>query len=158
MILYICSNWSIYIIWDEAYEMTNECFSEKVSVNINTSTLSSIDLLVDNGYYSNRSDFINQALREGLQKHQKTIDRIIDKKTESNGESPNHWFIGVCCLEKQEIEAAKNHGREMEIRGYGVLVIEEDIDEETLFEVVHTIKVKGKIACKKSIKEHYGLK
>ena len=68
--------------------MSSESFSEKVSVNINTSTLSSIDLLVDNGYYSNRSDFINQSLRESLQKHQKTIDRIIDKKTEFNGESP----------------------------------------------------------------------
>ena len=106
--------------------MSNESFSEKVSVNINSSTLSSIDLLVDNGYYSNRSDFINQALREGLQKHQNTIDRIIDKK--------------------------------MEIKGYGVLVIDEDIDEETLFATVRTIKVKGKIVCKKSIKEHYGLK
>ena len=43
----------------EVYKMSNESFSEKVSVNINTSTLSSIDLLVDNGYYSNRSDFIH---------------------------------------------------------------------------------------------------
>ena len=58
--------------------MANENFSEKVSVNINTSTLSNIDILVDNGYYSNRSDFINQAVREGLQKHQATLDRIID--------------------------------------------------------------------------------
>ena len=138
--------------------MTKENFSEKVSVNINTSTLSSIDLLVDNGYYSNRSDFINQALREGLQKHQNTLDRIIDQKTESNGESPNHWFIGVYGLEKQEVEMAKSHGSEMEIKGYGVLAIDEDIDEETLFEVVRTIKVKGKVLCKKSIKEHYGLK
>ena len=39
--------------------MANETYSEKVSVNINSSTLSSIDLLVDYGYYSNRSDFIN---------------------------------------------------------------------------------------------------
>ena len=138
--------------------MNNENFSEKVSVNINTSTLSSIDLLVDNGYYSNRSDFINQALREGLQKHQNTIDRIIDKKTEFNGESPNQWFIGVYGLEKQEVEMAKNQGREIEIKGYGVLVIDGDIDEETIFEVVRTIKVKGKVVCKKSIKEHYGLK
>ena len=53
--------------------MTNENLTEKVSVNINSSTLSGIDLLVDNGYYSNRSDFINQALREGLQKHQKVL-------------------------------------------------------------------------------------
>ena len=142
----------------EVYKMSNESFSEKVSVNINTSTLSSIDLLVDNGYYSNRSDFINQALREGLQKHQNTIDRIIEKKTAQTGESPNHWFIGVYGLEKQDVEQAKNRGVEMEIKGYGVLVIDEDIDEEALFATVRTIKVKGKIVCKKCIKEHYGLK
>ena len=75
-IIYMLQPEHIYNII-EVYKMSNESFSEKVSVNINTSTLSSIDLLVDNGYYSNRSDFINQALREGLQKHQNTIDRII---------------------------------------------------------------------------------
>lgn len=138
--------------------MSNEILAEKVSVNINPSTLSSIDLLVDNGYFSNRSDFINQALREGLQKHQKTIDRIIDKKTEANGASPNLWFIGVYGLEKQEVEKAKNQGREMDITGYGVLVIEKDIDKESLFQVVRTIKVKGRVMCEKSVKEHYGLK
>ena len=73
--------------------MSNDNFLEKVSVNINPSTLSSIDLLVDNGYYSNRSDFINQALRESLQKHQNIIDRIIDKKTELNSATSNQWFI-----------------------------------------------------------------
>lgn len=138
--------------------MANENFSEKVSVNINTSTLSSIDLLVDNGYYSNRSDFINQSLRESLDKHQRTLDRIIDKKLESNGENPNRWFIGVYGLEKQDVENAKNRGDEMKISGYGVLVIDEDIDDETLFKVVSTIKVKGKIVCKRSVKEHYGFK
>lgn len=138
--------------------MSNEILAEKVSVNINPSTLSSIDLLVDNGYFSNRSDFINQALREGLQKHQKTIDRIIEKKTEANGASPNQWFIGVYGLEKQEVEKAKNQGREMDITGYGVLVIEKDIDKESLFQVVRTIKVKGRVMCEKSVKEHYGLK
>ena len=138
--------------------MSSESYSEKVSVNINTSTLSSIDLLVDNGYYSNRSDFINQALREGLQKHQSTIDRIIEKKTQFNGENSNNWFIGVYGIEKEEIETAKSQGREIEIKGYGVLVIGADIDEESLFEVVRTIKVKGRVVCRKSIKEHYGLK
>ncbi|MBO5967767.1 MAG: hypothetical protein J6S14_04635, partial [Clostridia bacterium] len=46
--------------------MANVNLNEKVSVNINSSTLSEIDLLVDNGYYSNRSDFINHALRLAL--------------------------------------------------------------------------------------------
>ena len=138
--------------------MSGENFSEKVSVNINTSTLSSIDLLVDHGYYSNRSDFINQALREGLQKHQNTIDRIIDKKTEFNGASSNQWFIGVYGLEKQDIDKARNQGREIEITGYGVLVIAKDIDEKSLYEVVRAIHIKGRVVCAKSIKEHYGLK
>ena len=138
--------------------MNNTNLSEKVSVNINTSTLSTIDLLVDNGYFSNRSDFINQALRESLQKHQNTIDRIIDKKTELNGSSSSEWFIGVYGLDKHYIDKIKNQGKEIEISGYGVLVIDKDIDEETLFEVVPAIKIKGRVMCKKSIKEHYGLK
>jgi Arc/MetJ-type ribon-helix-helix transcriptional regulator len=138
--------------------MNNENFTEKVSVNINTSTLSGIDLLVDNGYYSNRSDFINQALREALQKHQNTLDRIIDAKMKTKGENHNQWFIGVSGLEKQEIESALADGQKRTVKGYGVLVIGDDVDEETLFEVVETIQVKGKVVCRKSIKEHYGLK
>lgn len=138
--------------------MNNENFSEKVSVNINTSTLSSIDLLVDNGYYSNRSDFINQALREALQKHQNTLDRIIEAKLRARDENYNMWFIGVSGLEKQEIEAARAEGRKRTVKGYGVLVIGDEVDEEALFEVVEAIQVKGRVVCRKSIKEHYGLK
>ena len=57
--------------------MSPEIYTEKVSVNINTATLSTIDLLVDNGYYSNRSDFINQAVRAELRRQQSTTDRLI---------------------------------------------------------------------------------
>lgn len=138
--------------------MKNENLTEKVSVNINTSTLSNIDLLVDNGYFSNRSDFINQALRENLQKHQKTLDRIIDSKITPGMDNPNQWFLGVYGLEKQALEQAKACGKEMTITGYGVLVIADSIDEELLFQVVKSIRVKGKILCRQSIKEHYGLK
>ncbi|WP_322201866.1 hypothetical protein [Acutalibacter intestini] len=49
--------------------------TEKVSVHINSSTLAAIDMLVNNGYYSNRSDFINQALRETLQCNEPNIAR-----------------------------------------------------------------------------------
>ena len=137
--------------------IANENFSEKVSVNINTSTLSNIDILVDNGYYSNRSDFINQAVREGLQKHQTTLDRIIDKHMNAE-ESPDCWFVGVCNLDAAYIESAKKKGRTLAYTGYGVLVIDKNVDEEMLFAVVESIKLKGKAICSKSIKDHYGLK
>lgn len=138
--------------------MGNENYSEKVSVNINTSTLSSIDLLVDNGYYSNRSDFINQALREGLQRHQTTIDRIIQSNMNSEGQNPRHWFVGIGSMERYELESAKARGEQLTYTGYGVLAIDEGIDEDLLFSVVQSIKVKGKVICSKTVKEHYGLK
>lgn len=138
--------------------MANDNYSEKVSVNINTSTLSSIDILVDNGYYSNRSDFINQALRDGLQKHQATLDRIIDKHMAMKEDNPNRWFIGVCSLDGYELETAKQSGQILTYTGYGVLVIDSNIDEEMLFRVIKNIKIKGKVFCSQAIKDHYGLK
>jgi len=138
--------------------MSGENYTEKVSVNINTSTLSQIDLLVDNGYYSNRSDFINQALREGLHKHQNTLDRIIDSKLEKGKSNPHYWFVGVCGFDKRALAEIKASGEMGSITGYGVLAIDEKLEDAELFEAVESIKVKGKVICKKSVKEHYGLK
>lgn len=136
--------------------MGNESFSEKVSVNINSSTLSSIDLLVDNGYYSNRSDFINQAVRTAVHQHQSTIDRIIDSNTASSSGDP--WFIGVYGIDRRDIERDFEEGKRWSIRGYGVLVINSDCPEDQLFAVIETIRVRGKVICSASVKQHYGLK
>lgn len=138
--------------------MTTENLSEKVSVNINSSTLSSIDLLVDNGYYSNRSDFINQSLRESIREHQSTLDRIIEKKVKTSEKDSDFWFIGVGGLNVEDVEACYRDGRKMKVSGYGVLVIDEELQEEMLFGVVESISVKGKVICGKNIKEHYKLK
>ena len=138
--------------------MGNDNYSEKVSVNINKATLSNIDLLVDNGYYSNRSDFINQALRESLQKHQTTLDRIIDKQTHKTNSNPNRWFVGISSLGEFELQEAEAIGLTLTYTGYGILTIDGNVDEELLFRVVKSIKVKGKVVCTQSIKDHYGLK
>lgn len=138
--------------------MANENFVEKVSVNINTSTLSNIDILVDNGYYSNRSDFINQALREGLQKHQATLDRIIDRNMTVKDHNPHRWFVGVSNLSNQELKEAREMGLSLTYTGYGVLVLDKDIDPQLLFDTVQSIKIKGKTVCDQVIKDHYGLK
>ena len=134
--------------------MTNQ-YSEKVSVNMNTSTLANIDILVDNGYYSNRSDFINQAVREGLQKHQSTLDRLIDQNKEKKG---YWWFLGVSSLGNSELLKAKEQGLAVTYAGYGVLVLDKDIDTELLFSVIQKMKFKGKIICDQAVKDHYGLK
>ena len=150
--------------------MANEMYSEKVSVNMNSATLASIDLLVDNGYYSNRSDFINQAVRESLRERQSIIDRIVEKNesmaTYENGRLTisatarvgDHWFFGASGITRRELEELHAAGEKLRLKGYGVLVIDQDCDEEMLFAVVEEVRVRGKVCCSDSIKNHYGLK
>ena len=154
--------------------MGNELYNEKVSVNMNAATLASIDLLVDTGYYSNRSDFINQAVRQSLREHRSDIDRIVEKNekraTYSNGNltvstpmvstlrAGDHWFFGVSGITRRELEELHAAGETLRLKGYGVLVIDQDCEEEMLYSVVEELKVRGKVCCSDSIKKHYGLK
>ena len=137
--------------------MKNENLSEKVSVNINSSTLSEIDLLVDNGYYSNRSDFINSALRLALKEERSTVNRIIESNTK-NTKSGNTWFIGLYGLTAKEIDEMYEKGEKLSLSGYGVLSIDKTCDEAKLFCVVESIKHRGKVKCSQSVKDHYGIK
>ena len=136
--------------------MGNELYNEKVSVNMNSATLASIDLLVDNGYYSNRSDFINQAVRESLRDHRADIERIVEKQEDVR--RGDNWFIGVSGITRRELEALHAEGEKLRLKGYGVLVIDSDCDEELLFSVVEEIRVRGRVRATDSVKKHYGLK
>ncbi len=137
--------------------MGSENYSEKVSVNINSSTLSTIDLLVDNGYYSNRSDFINQALRESLLRQQTTVDRIVERNVKKTT-GGDQWFLGVFGLTAREVEELFAEGESFHLRGYGVLHIASGCDEEKLKAVLKSISIKGKVFAPDSVKRHYGLK
>ncbi len=136
--------------------MSNEQLSEKVSVNMNSSVLSSIDLLVDNGFFSNRSDFINQAVREALNAKQSTLDRIIEKNSERR--EGNSWFIGLSGYTKKDISEMYGAGDNLEIKGYGVLVIDSDCNEDEVKAVIKSINVRGKVHCSRSLKEYYKIK
>ena len=129
---------------------------EKISVNMNPSVLSGIDLLVDGGYYSNRSDFINQAVRDALNRQQSTIDRIIEQNRQDAPDG-NQWFIGLFGYTSHDIEQMYAAGEQTDVRGYGLMTIG-DCDEEKLFAVIKSIEVRGRVICSDSIKAHYGLK
>ena len=126
--------------------------NEKVSVNMNIGTLSQIDLLVDQGFYSNRSDFINQAVRESLNQKQDRINAEKEKHDKGNF----IWFLGVYRLQYTELVQIKNNGNSKRISGYGMLYIDERLDS-LVMETISEINVKGKVLCSKTIKERYGL-
>lgn len=129
--------------------------TEKVSVNINTTTLAAIDLLIDNGHYFNRSDFINQALREAVERNEPNIRRASEesgKRLESG-----YWFMGVSRLTEPEIDEIIRSGKPRSITGYGVLSIDPAIPAEKVFAAISSISIRGKVSCTPDVREHYKL-
>ncbi len=130
--------------------------SEKISVNMNVATLSQIDLLVDGGYYSNRSDFINQAVRQILDAKQGVIDRLSE--ADRGGDGDGEWFLGVFAGPSETmLRAAEKKGKKMKIRGYGLLTLDKRLDD-LLLANVSEIRVRGKVICSERVKERVGLK
>ena len=127
--------------------------SEKVSVNMNIGTISQIDLLVDNGYYSNRSDFINQAVRQALDAKRS----IIEETSKRQNALDFRWFIGVMSLDKEELLKAKENQIKIKIKGYGLLGIDSELDN-LVVENVESVAVKGKVVCSDRIKKHFGIR
>ena len=114
--------------------------SEKVSVNINNDKLAKIDLLVSEGFYSNRSTFINEAVSQLLEDKGDLIDTII---AESNKVySTNSWFIGAQNLSKEYLEDYRDHGVKFSLKGFGVLYIDSDVSPELLKDTVTYISDK----------------
>ncbi len=126
--------------------------NEKVSVNMNIATLSQIDLLVDKGYYSNRSDFINQAVRQVLDSKKS----IVEEEGRQQKDLDFSWFIGIMSLDRGELLKAKEKGFKINIKGYGLLCIDEKLDE-LVIENVESINVRGKVRCSDKIKAHFGI-
>lgn len=124
--------------------------SEKVSVNMNVGTLSRIDLLVDLGYYSNRSDFINQSVRQALDQKQSLIENEALRRRESNED----WFIGIYVFTEDQLVRAKEKGKKIKVGGYGVVVIDKKLDDLAL-EVIEGIDVKGKIIASPVVREKF---
>ncbi len=117
---------------------------------MNVGTLSQIDLLVDLGYYSNRSDFINQSVRQALDQKQSIIENEALRRRESNED----WFIGIYVFTEDQLVRAKEKGKKIKVGGYGVVVIDKKLDDLAL-EVIESIDVKGKIIASPVVREKF---
>ena len=127
--------------------------TEKVSVNMNIGTLSQIDLLVDLGYYSNRSDFINQSVRQVLE-HKRSI---IESETQRHLSYNEDWFTGIYVFTEAQLRRAQEAGKKIKVRGYGLVVIDKSLDELAL-DTIEEVHVKGKVLCSERVKKRFGLK
>ncbi len=117
--------------------------SEKITINLGFVDLGHIDLLVREGFYSNRTDFIRTAIRNQLASHTDAVKQSIVRHT---------LELGLRSFGRQELEAMKAEGGRLKIQVLGLATIDDDVTPELARATIETITVLGALHASKELK------
>ncbi|MDJ0449343.1 CopG family transcriptional regulator [Methylocystis sp. JR02] len=118
--------------------------TEKITVNVGYVDLGHIDLLVREGFYSNRTDFIRTAIRNQLATHSDAIKQSIVR---------NMLELGLRHFSRTELEAVKAAGRMLRIQVLGLATIADDVTPELARDTIESITVLGALQASPPVKE-----
>src|SRR5271167_2433665 len=85
--------------------------SEKITINLGFVDLGHIDLMVRDGFYANRTDFIRTAIRNQLDRHAAVLSQSVDRNT---------LALGLRHYSRNELEAARQRGELLHIKVLGL--------------------------------------
>lgn len=108
--------------------------SDKVTVNVGLVDLAQMDLLVNEGFYSNRTDFVRTAIRNQLQVHAESIRQTVLRK---------RYVLGQHRYSRKELEDVVAAHQRLEIHVLGLAVIEDDVTPELADRAIASVQVLG---------------
>ena len=117
--------------------------SEKLTLNLGFVDLGSIDLLVLDGFYSNRSDFMRTAVRNQLATHADVAKKATQRLD---------LEIGLRTFSRADLEGAKTRNQRLAIRVLGLAIIADDVSPELANEVIASITVLGALHASPAVK------
>ena len=117
--------------------------SEKLTLNLGFVDLGSIDLLVRDGFYSNRSDFIRTAVRNQLATHADTAKKAASRLT---------LELGLRTFARKDLEEIQAAGERLKIRVLGLVVIADDVTPDLARATIDSITVLGALHASAEIK------
>ncbi len=117
--------------------------SEKITINVGFVDLGHIDLLVREGFYSNRTDFIRTAIRNQLAVHSDAVKQSIVRHT---------LELGLRRYGREELEGLRAAGAKLRIQVLGLAVIADDVTPELARATIESITVLGALHASKAVK------
>jgi Arc/MetJ-type ribon-helix-helix transcriptional regulator len=108
--------------------------AEKITINLGFVDLGQIDLLVQEGFYSNRTDFIRNAIRLQLATHAEVVRQTVARKT---------LVLGLQHFSRQDLEAVQAAGQQLHIQVLGLARIAEDVPAELARATIASLVVLG---------------
>ena len=140
---------TIYLdgVWEE-YSVPNE--TEKLTINLSVVDLAQVDVLVEQGLFSNRSDFIRTATRKQLELYK---DKIELSLTPLSTKKDVVKAVGIISITKKELERLADEKGKLSISVIGMLSIDSGISEELFLNTVESVIIRGKLIASKGIKK-----
>ncbi|MDQ4105040.1 MAG: CopG family transcriptional regulator [Actinomycetota bacterium] len=117
--------------------------SEKITINVGLVDLGQIDLLVDEGFFANRTDFIRTAIRRQLESRSDTVAATVARRT---------LTLGMQHLTRSHLEQLRDAGRMIELRVLGLATIADDVDSELALATIASVEVLGAFRASRAVK------
>jgi Arc/MetJ-type ribon-helix-helix transcriptional regulator len=117
--------------------------AEKITINLGYVDLGHIDLMVREGFYSNRTDFIRTAIRNQLERHAD----VVKQSTARSG-----LDLGLRHYTRADLEAARSAGRMVDIRVLGLASIAADVSAELARATIASVRVLGALQASPAVK------
>lgn len=108
--------------------------TEKLTINLGVVDLGQIDLLVQEGFYSNRTDLIRTAIRNQLSVHADAVQRTVARRT---------LLLGLQHFSRGDLERALAAGQMLEIQVVGLARIANDVSPELARATIQSVVVLG---------------
>ena len=123
--------------------------TEKITINMSVVDLGKVDLLVEEGFYQNRTDFIRTAIRARLEKHETELQQVVIRQS---------FILGVQIYSRRSLEKKIAKGEREHCRVIGMLVIENDVPPDLAAHAFESIRVRGVFQAspevKSALKDH----
>src|SRR5215216_5162892 len=116
---------------------------EKITINMAPVDLGQVDLLVREGFYQNRTDFIRTAIRNQIAAHAEAVRETVARKT---------LVLGLQHYTRRDLEAVRAAGEKLEIRVLGLATIADDVPPELVLETIDSIDVLGAFRASPDVK------
>jgi Arc/MetJ-type ribon-helix-helix transcriptional regulator len=117
--------------------------TEKITINLGLVDLGQIDLLVQEGFYTNRTDFVRTAIRNQLTTHADVVKRMVARKT---------LVLGMQHYTRYDLEAVRTAGEKLHISVLGLVSIAEDVSPELALATIDSIEVLGALRASAAVK------
>ena len=117
--------------------------TEKITLNLGPVDLGQVDLLVQEGFYSTRTDFLRTAIRNQLLVHGDALKQAATRKT---------LVLGLQRYTRQDLEAVQATGKKLQIRVLGLASIDEDVSPELAVATIDQICVLGAFHASAAVK------